>query len=295
MIQAEDPRSVRTRESLLERIHSQLPLLRRSESKVARVTLSDPAWVMNLTMAGLATAAGVSEPTVMRFCSSVGCDSFLDFKTQLAQAVAIGLPVTYSAIQPGDSGAELAEKVFAHTIFSLDRARRTLDPTALEDAIAMIHGCQELLFMGFGASGIIAQDAQQKFPLFGVPCHAPVDFHQQYIAAAMCTPQSVVVAISNTGRTSQTLDLVREAKEAGARVVAITGQESPIASAADVALIVRTSENTDIYTPTTSRLAALVVVDLLATGVALRRPPEQLESVREMKRRLAAMRHRPLA
>ena len=66
-------------------------------------------------------------------------------------------------------------------------------------------------------------------------------------------------------------------------------------SAADVALIVRTSENTDIYTPTTSRLAALVVVDLLATGVALRRPPEQLESVREMKRRLAAMRHRPLA
>lgn len=288
----DESHGARPGETLLERIRRELPLLRPSEGKVATVVLEAPAQVMGLTVASLAGAAGVSEPTVMRFCVSVGCESFLDLKTQLAQAVAIGFPVTYSAIEQSDSGADLAEKIFDHTIFSLDRARRTLDPAALVRAIEAIHGCSELIFVGFGASGIVAQDAQQKFPLFGMSCHAPVDYHQQFIAATMSGPGSVLVAISNTGSTAQTIDLTRSAKQSGALVVAITGQEGPIASLADIALIVRTPEDTDIYTPATSRLAALVVVDLLAAGVALRRSPEELEQVHEMKRRLTTMRQR---
>jgi RpiR family carbohydrate utilization transcriptional regulator len=59
---------------------------------------------------------------------------------------------------------------------------------------------------------------------------------------------------------------------------------------ADVALVVRTFEDTDIYTPTVSRLAGLVLVDILATSVAVRRGGEHLERLRGMKEALARFR-----
>jgi len=277
-------------DTLLERITRQLPLLRRSEQRVATIVLDNPVGVVHFTMAGLAEAAEVSEPTVMRFCASVGCEGFQDFKIQLAQTLALGLPVTHSSIGPEDSSADLAEKIFDHTISSLDRARRTLAASAVDDAIALLLDASDILFVGFGASGIIAQDAQQKFPLFGVPCQAPEDFHQQFIAATMSGPRSVTVAISNTGHTEQTLIVAEAARKAGASVISITGRPSPLSEIATVPLIARTFEDTDVYTPSTSRLAGLVVIDILATGVALRRSPEHTDAVRRMKSELAAMR-----
>ena len=277
-------------DTLLERITRQLPHLRRSEQRVAAIVLDNPVGAVQFTMAGLAEAAEVSEPTVMRFCASVGCEGFQDFKIQLAQTLALGLPVTHSSISAEDSSADLAEKIFDHTISSLDRARRTLDAAAVENAITALLGASDILFVGFGAIGIVAQDAQQKFPLFGVPCQAPEDFHQQFIAATMSGPRSVTVAISNTGHTEQTLIVAEAAKKAGATVISLTGRTSPLSELADIALVARTFEDTDVYTPSTSRLAGLVVVDVLATGVALRRSPEHTAAVRRMKSELASMR-----
>lgn len=278
-------------DTLLERITRQLPSLRRSEQRVAAIVLDNPVGAVQFTMAGLAEAAEVSEPTVMRFCASVGCEGFQDFRIQLAQTLALGLPVTHSSITPEDSSADLSEKIFDHTISILDRARRTLDAAAVEEAIALILGASDILFVGFGASGIIAQDAQQKFPLFGVPCQAPEDFHQQFIAATMSGPKSVTVAISNTGHTEQTMIVAEAARKAGASVISITGRTSPLSDLATVPLIARTFEDTDVYTPSTSRLAGLVVIDILATGVALRRSPEHTDAIRRMKSELASMRH----
>jgi RpiR family transcriptional regulator, carbohydrate utilization regulator len=53
---------------------------------------------------------------------------------------------------------------------------------------------------------------------------------------------------------------------------------------------VETLENTDVYTPTISRLAALTLIDILATSVVIRRGKEHNFRVAEMKRHLAAMR-----
>jgi RpiR family carbohydrate utilization transcriptional regulator len=156
-----------------------------------------------------------------------------------------------------------------------------------------------VLFVGLGASGIIAQDALQQAVLFGVPCAAPVDLHQQYMSASMCHPGSVLVAISNTGRTTAILDIAAQAKRRGARVIGVTGGPGPLLEMADVGVVLRTFEDTDIYTPTISRLAGLVLIDVLATAVAVRRGPEHLERLGQMKEALSSFRgstereHRP--
>jgi RpiR family carbohydrate utilization transcriptional regulator len=275
---------------VLERISDRLLRLRRSERKVADVILSNPTDVLQSTMAQLAAMADVSEPTVMRFCNSIGMDGYQTFRLELARSLALGVPPTQSAIAIGDGSDLLISKVFDHTITSLDRARRRLDPAAIEAAITALEGASSIIFFGFGASGIVAQDAQQKFPLFGVPCEAYVDGHQQFIAASMALPGTVCVAISNTGRTTGLLDAVEMAKGHGCTVIALTGEQSALYDLATIPVLVTTFEDTDVYTPSTSRLAALAVVDILATGVAMRRAPEHMERLRDMKAQLSDMR-----
>lgn len=275
---------------LLEALSARLETLRPSERKVAAVVLGDPGRVLGLSMAALADAAGVSEPTVMRFCTGLGFGGFQAFKYALAQTVALGIPVTHSAIQPEDSVEAMAAKIFDHTLTSLDRARRSLDTSRVAEAVEEILAADAVLFVGLGASGIIAQDAVQHSVLFGVPCAAPTDLHQQYMAASTATAGTVVVAVSNTGRTTSVLEVTARAQQNGARVVALVGGDGPLLEMADVGLVVRTFEDTDTYTPTVSRLAGLVLIDILATAVAVRRGPEHLAQIRRMKEELSAFR-----
>jgi RpiR family carbohydrate utilization transcriptional regulator len=275
---------------VLDRLSRAVQTMRPSERKVASVVLADPGAVVSMSMAALAEAAQVSEPTVMRFCAGAGFNGFQAFKFGLAQALALGKPVTYSAIELDDEPAELITKIFDHTLNSLDGARRSLDPRPVADAIELLLAAAEVLFVGQGASGLLAQDAVQKGVLFGVPCAAPIDPHEAFMAAAMATPRTVVVAISNTGRTISVLDTAARAKRSGAKVIAVVGGPSPLLDLADIGIVLHTSEDTNIYTPTISRLAGLVLIDVLATGVAIRRGPQHLERLRQMKEALSAFR-----
>jgi RpiR family carbohydrate utilization transcriptional regulator len=136
----------------------------------------------------------------------------------------------------------------------------------------------------------VALDAQQKFPLFGVPCGATQDSHQQLITASPGCIIDAVVLISNTGTTLSLIEIAKVARERGARVIAITGSPSPVSSHADVALIAASLDNTELYTPTISRLSALAVIDILSVSVALRRGEEHALHVSAMKKHLAAIR-----
>jgi RpiR family carbohydrate utilization transcriptional regulator len=277
--------------NLIERAREVLPRLRPSERKVAELMLADPNAFSGLTLAGAARASGVSEPTVLRFCEALGCDGFAEFRLRLARSAAFGVPATHSVISPADPPARITEKIFDYTLTSLDRARRHLDPAAVAAAIELLAAARRIEFCGFGASGIVAQDAQQKFPLFGCPCGASTDHHQQYMVAMTMGPGDVLVAISHTGETLAVRRAAAAARRRGAKAIGITGRgDAPLATACDIVLVVETLENTDVFTPTISRLAALVVVDILSTGVALRRGHDNAMTLREMKRGLAAMR-----
>jgi len=275
---------------LLEHLKDVMGTLRNSERKVAQLVADNPSFVMTATMAGVADAAGVSEPTVMRFCTSLGFVGFQQFKISLAQTLALGIPATLSTIDRDDSVEVLSTKIFDHTISSLDRARRYLDPVQIERAVQAILDGSSLNLAGLGASGLIALDAEQKAPLFGIPCSAPSDPHQQFMAAALAGRGTVTLVISNTGRTQSILQVAQTARANGSTVIGMSGDNSPLLEHCDIPLIVKTIEDTDVYTPTVSRLAGLVVVDILATAVALRRGARHMERLTEMKEGLTHFR-----
>lgn len=269
---------------MLNRIQANKAGLRRSERKVAELVLAQPQAAINSSIGELARRACVSEPTVIRFCRALGCAGFQDFKLKLAQSLASGVPYVHTDVQPNDSPAELADKVFDRSIATLLQVRNRLDQEALRRAIDILAAATKIEFYGHGASGIVAMDAQHKFFRLGVPVVAYSDPHTHSMSAAIMQPGNVVVAISHTGRSMDLLVSVRLALEAGAQVIAVTAAGSPLAGLATVALCSDTSENTDTYIPMTSRIVDLVIMDILAVGVALRRGPELVQQLQKTKR-----------
>jgi RpiR family transcriptional regulator, carbohydrate utilization regulator len=277
--------------NILEVIRAVQANLRKSERRVAEVVLADAQRILGSTIAETAELAGISQPTVIRFCTAIGCDGYQGFKIRLAQSLALGTSATHSAIAEEDTPEEVASKIFDYTMTSLDWARHRLDMVAMNAAVDLILEANHLEFFGFGASAIVAQDLQQKFPLFGIPCNATMDSHQQIMSACMMQPGAVAVTISNTGATRTIVELARLAREHGAKVIALTGSlDSTLLNYADVVINVETLDNTDVFTPTTSRIAALVVADILSTLVARRLGKAHNQRLVRMKRLLAQMR-----
>ncbi|MEQ8655835.1 MAG: MurR/RpiR family transcriptional regulator [Hyphomicrobiales bacterium] len=277
-------------DNLLEVITRGLPDLRKSERRVAEAVLADPSSVLSITLAELARRSGVSEPTVIRFALAIGCEGFRDLRVKLARSLAFARTTSHSAISPTDTLAALVGKVFDFNLSNLNWVRARLDQQTIQQAVDALRNANRIDFFGYGASAIVALDAQQKFPLFGVPCGAPLDGHQMIMTAAMLQPGDVAVSISNTGETEQVRQATRLARERGATTIGITGTQSALLEDCDIGVLVETLENTDLYTPTVSRLSAMVVIDILSTAVSLARDESDQQRFAQMKAVLAKTR-----
>ncbi|EGV37008.1 SIS domain-containing protein [Neisseria weaveri] len=256
---------------MLSKISESLSELSGAERKVAECALAEPKWFVHAAVAEIAERASVSQPTVIRFCRSLGYKGLPEFKLALSASIGHeGMPYVHEELNADDDMANVMEKVLGNTAASILGARRFLKETDLENAIAMLTHARRIEFYGVGNSGIVAQDAQHKFFRFGMSTVAYVDTHIQLMAASVLSNQDVLVVISNSGSSIEVLDAVSIAKENGASVIAITRSDSPLAQLADCVLSVASQENSELYTPMISRLLQLVVIDILAIGLALR-------------------------
>lgn len=285
------PTTTEVDDNLLEVITRCLGDLSKSERRVAEVVLADPGTIVAMTLAQLSRLASVSEPTVIRFAMAIGCDGFRDLRVKLARSLAFARTTSHSAISQDDDLAAIINKVFDFNLANLNWVSAKLDREAVKAAVDALGRTKKIEFFGYGASAIVARDAQQKFPLFGVPCGAPTDGHQMLITAAMLQPGDVAVAISNTGETRDVVEAARVAQANGAVTLGITGQaHAPLLAHCDIALVIETLENTDYYTPTVSRLSAMVVIDILSTAVSVTRDDATKARFSAMKSTLAQTR-----
>jgi RpiR family carbohydrate utilization transcriptional regulator len=277
-------------DNLIEQIQSRLQRLNKSERKVAEAILRDPSAATRYSIAALARAADVSEPTVNRFCRGFSATGFPDFKIRLAQSIATGTPYIGQNIEPDDTAAEFSDKIMLTTIASLDKARQSLDPEAIATVIDYLIQAKQISFFGTGGSASVAMDAQHKFFRFNIPVSSYDDILMQRMVAAGSSVGDAIVLISYTGRTRETVEIAHLARANGTTVIGITNPDSPLAEACTAVLGVTAPEDTEVYMPMTSRIIHLTVIDILATGVTLKRGPDFLEHLRKIKESLKATR-----
>jgi RpiR family carbohydrate utilization transcriptional regulator len=259
---------------LLDAIRTQMDALSKSERKVALVVLDNPQLTISENITALARTAQVSEPTVVRFCRAVGCDGWHEFKLKLAQGLALAPSGRDETPLQDDLAEDLVSKICGRSVNTLLDLRNTLDPQAVQRALDILAAAAKIEFYGQGSSGLVAADAQHKFFRSGVPTVAYSDPHIHAISAALLEAGDAVVAISQRGGSTALLHSVQLARRAGADVIVIAPSGTPLAALATVLLPVDLPVDTDPYRPITARLAHLVVIDILAVGLALRRGPD---------------------
>ena len=276
--------------NLIHRIAENRSQLRKSELRVADTVLAHAKDVINMRIVDLADLSEVSEPTVIRFCRAIGFDGFQSFKLQLAQQLGLGSVYTQFAVDDSDTVADLRNKVFDTTIGSLLTVRDELDPDILEQAINTIAKARRLEFYGFGASGSVASDAQHKFFRLQLSTTAYTDPHIQNMSAVSLDREDVVVAISQSGKTKALLESVQLAMDAGATVIGLAPAGTPLNRRCSIPITVNMEEDQRASTPVSSRIAHLVVIDVLATGVARHRKPLLKEHLNRLQKSQKALR-----
>lgn len=245
-----------------------------SEAKVVDVLLADPLFVGASTTAQVATRAGVSAPSVVRAARAIGFAGFAELKLELARARGttdfFAPPPTLAADASPHAVIETSIRTGVEALTALGGA---LDPEALESAAASVRSADELLAYGAGPSATVAADAVFRLRALGVRTAGIVDHESAMIAARLMRPRDVLIAVSSTGRTQATVAVADAAAGAGAIVIAITNRhDTPLTDLADVALVVGGVPLSGQMAAAGSRLAQLVVVDAVATTVALRDP-----------------------
>ena len=282
--------------TMLDRIKASLPSLAAAEQRVGKLVLSDPRAFASLPVSELAERAHVSKPTVVRFCRSMGYDGLSDFKLKLAGSVSEGVPFIHRSVDADDKTSDVLVKVIDNTVAAFLKYRNDASTYAIERASAALAGTYQtgrrIEFYGAGNSGIVAQDAQHKFFRLGVNTIAYSDGHLQVMGASLLGAGDCAVIISNSGRTRDLMDACDIARKNGATTIVITSSGSPLAAAGHIHLAADHPEGYDRYSPMVSRLLHLMVIDVLATSVALKIGGARLQPLlREIKNNLRAKRY----
>jgi RpiR family carbohydrate utilization transcriptional regulator len=282
--------SISNSSNLLKTIANERNQLRKSEQKVADFVSEHPDDVIHMRIVDLAAKANVSEPTVVRFCRALNYDGFQDFKMTLAQDLASNQNFEQFTLDSEDSVKDFQQKIFDSMIGNLINIRDHLDATDLEKAIDALAKARRIEFYGFGASAAVCSDAQHKFHRLQISAAAHSDPHMQIISAVTMNDQDVVVAISQTGRTKDMLHTCKLVRETGATLLTLCPDNTPLAELASIAIPIDLEEDKDLSALMSSRVLHLVVMDVLAVGVAMKLGPKVLEHLKTIKRSLRNLR-----
>ncbi|WP_019613523.1 MurR/RpiR family transcriptional regulator [Psychromonas ossibalaenae] len=267
----------------LELIQKNLDTFSKSERKVAEVIIASPQVAIHSSIATLAKMAEVSEPTVNRFCRRLETKGFPDFKLHLAQSLANGTPYVNRNVNEDDGPEAYTAKIFESTMACLDVAKNALDTSLINRAVDALTQANKISFFGLGASSSVAHDALNKFFRFNIPVSCFDDVVMQKMSCINSTEGDVIVLISHTGRTKALVEVAQLARKSDAFVIALTACNSPLALQSNLVLSMSVPEDTDIYMPMASRIAQLVLIDVLATGFTLRRGAKFRDNLKRVK------------
>lgn len=257
------------------RIRSRLPEMSDVMTRIATYLLAEPAAPLTLTIGELATESGVSAATITRFCRLIGYSGYAPFRVDLAkdfgrstarESWQIDIGRAFSPDDP--AGDVLSTLLNAHTR-TLRETASAIDMPVVQQISKRIAASRNVDIYGVGGSAMLAGEMQARLYRIGVSTHAWSEVHAGLTSAAIQGPESVAIGISNTGRTDETIQMLREAGRSGALTIAITNDPvSPLALEADLRIITAAHEHFLQPDDLSAKHGQLFVLDLLYLLVA---------------------------
>lgn len=264
---------------ILSRITTDFAALRDAEKKVAELIFADIEFVTEASIGDIAQRAGVSDASVTRFARAIGCTNVRDLKTRLTRALAAGRRFIQEAT-PEDSSSV----VYDIATQTLALNRDLLAQSDVAGAVEQLDQARQILVFGAGGgSSMLSQELQFRLVRLGYAISAYPQALLPRMVASTLDPEDVVVVLSATGYTPEMVESAQIARQYGAKVIAITAMNSPLAATSDIVLPVTSRETDFIFHPSASRYAMLAVIDVLALELAMRHRERSRTKLRRLK------------
>lgn len=242
----------------------------KSELKIYDYINEYPDQVLYHSLTELAEACNVGEATVLRLFRKIGYKGFQGFKFSLAKEID-----TANKVENNNS---YVFKVKNSMMTALENSYEVIDEAQLENATDLIDGANNVVVFGVGASSIAGLDMQNRLLRIGKNIEVFTDPHSQVMRTVSMDEDTVVIAISITGSTKDTVDSVSAAKDKGAKIISITNYtKSPLTKFSNYTLLSSAKESPLDGGSLVSKVAQLFVIDLLCTGLTIKNY-EQAES-----------------
>ena len=240
--------------------------------RIADQILRNPGLLIRDKVSDVAAACDCDSAQIIRFCQKLGFKGFTDMK----RAISHDFIPLQTQVDPESIGQK---KGFQRLIsdFRNDYIRTVNDTATMFEeetitaVVRAVRNAKKILICGTGASGIVAEDFQMKLVRMGYPVFQHSKPTMNKMMCSLMDKNDLLIAISFSGESADTLNYVRNAAKNGCKIAAITNYpNSPLAKIADYPLITAAEENDFRIGAMTSRLSQLMTVDILAIMLALK-------------------------
>ncbi|WP_064615270.1 MurR/RpiR family transcriptional regulator [Streptobacillus moniliformis] len=245
-------------------IQSFYPSFSKQEIKVADYVIKEKDAICFMPLHEITKKINLSEATIVRFVKKIGFKGFIDFKLEVAREIA-------TIEDERNTKEHYIENIEYNIIETIKNTKNLINKEDVENAIEAIENSKKLYVFGMGASGVAALEFQNRFMRFGKIGHSVSDGHFQVMYASTTTEKDVIVVISLSGETVDLIYPLSIAKENGCKIIAITNYIlSPIAKLSDIVILTSGKETLLNGGALVSKMSQLYIIDVLATGYALR-------------------------
>jgi DNA-binding MurR/RpiR family transcriptional regulator len=266
---------------VLARLKASLLEMPPAARRIATVMTTSPDKVIRMSVSELAATAEVSEGSVIGLCQQLIGKGFPELKIAIAQEIAAGQSLLHEDVVAADDAATIARKIGSSHTLAIEDTIKVLDPEAIDRAVSFMAAASRLEFFGIGTAAPIAEDAAYRFLRLGIPTKCVTDSHIQAVSAAFTGPGVTTITISHSGRTRETIASTRIARQAGAKTICITNYgKSPLQQHCDVVLFTAAQETKYRMEALSSRIAQMVVIDVLYARLATERWSESLDAIK---------------
>jgi DNA-binding MurR/RpiR family transcriptional regulator len=261
--------------SFTQRYNRELRVLSKKEKEVCAYLMEHSKDVVHMAISELAERCNTSEPSLVRLAQKLGYKGYQAMKISIAQEAIDTTQQIYESLAPTDTISTIVDKVFNSNIKALQDSLKIVNKEGIEAAIEAIIISKHLVFYGVGGSNIIALDGQHKFLRIGFLPLAFSDSNVQLMSAVTLGPGDVVIAISHSGASEATIEMVDFASRAGAKIITITDyNRCPILKFSDIQLFTSSPETAFKPEALSSRIAELSIIDSLFIGTVMKRYKE---------------------
>lgn len=269
----------------LARLSEMLPDLPPSEKKIAIYILENPQEAISLTAQEIGKRSFTSGAAVIRLCKSLDLKGFQDLKLRLAGDLQKTNVQGFRDIEPEESPFAIIEKMTNNSIQTIKETIELLSTEELSRAVTVLEKAPTIHFFGVGASGLIVQDAQQKFLRIDKPATAFTDIHMAATIVANAHKDDVVFGISYSGKTFEVAKILELANRKGAQTISLTKYGPSFVSEQANIRLYSSSTGEAVFRSgaTSSRIGQLHVIDILFMCVASKQYEKTLHHIDETR------------